>query len=130
MKPLTNEWITKAEGDYNTARREVSAPDYPNYDAACFHAQQCVEKYLKARLVEEGIDFAKTHDLGAILNLIIPIEPDWENLRPELDSLTDRSVEVRYPGCFADATDAAEAVVIAGKVRKIVRKALHLPLSS
>src|SRR5262245_6490438 len=52
MKPLTHEWIGKAEGDFATARREVRARKAPNYDAACFHAQQCVEKYLKALLQE------------------------------------------------------------------------------
>jgi hypothetical protein len=50
MKPLTQEWIEKAEGDFRTARRELQAKRLPNYDAVCFHAQQCAEKYLKARL--------------------------------------------------------------------------------
>jgi HEPN domain-containing protein len=50
MKPLTREWIDKAEGDFATARREIRIRKAPNYDAVCFHAQQCVEKYLKARL--------------------------------------------------------------------------------
>ena len=57
MKPLTKEWVDKAEGDFITARRELRARKAPNYDAACFHAQQCAEKYLKARLQEEGIAF-------------------------------------------------------------------------
>jgi len=48
MKPLTREWVSKAEGDYATARREVRARRQPNFDAACFHAQQCAEKYIKA----------------------------------------------------------------------------------
>jgi HEPN domain-containing protein len=43
--------------------RELRARKSPNYDAACFHAQQCVEKYLKARLQEAGIVFTKTHNL-------------------------------------------------------------------
>jgi HEPN domain-containing protein len=59
MKPLTQEWVDKAEGDFATASREIKARKAPNYDAVCFHAQQCVEKYLKARLQEEGIAFKK-----------------------------------------------------------------------
>ncbi len=43
MKPLTREWVNKAEGDYATAGRELRARKSPNYDAACFHAQQCAE---------------------------------------------------------------------------------------
>lgn len=50
MQPLKNEWIIKAEGDFATAQREMRARKDPNYDAACFHAQQCAEKYLKALL--------------------------------------------------------------------------------
>ena len=59
MLPLTSEWIMKAEGDYTTMLRVLRARNSPNYDAACFHAQQCAEKYLKARLQEEGLAFPK-----------------------------------------------------------------------
>jgi len=98
MNPLANEWLAKAEGDFNTAQRELAATEAANYDAVCFYSQQCAEKYLKARLVEAGTDFPKTHDLGALLDLALPAEPDWEQMRDGLDSLTDRAVEVRYPG--------------------------------
>ncbi len=60
MNPLTVEWVDKAEGDFITALRELRARKSPNYDAASFHAQQCVEKYLKAHLQESGIAFSKT----------------------------------------------------------------------
>jgi HEPN domain-containing protein len=52
MNPLTIEWINKAEGDYATANREFRVRKTANYDAVCFHAQQCVEKYMKACLQE------------------------------------------------------------------------------
>lgn len=67
MKPITQEWVDKAEGDFATAQRELRARNFPNYDAACFHAQQCIEKYLKARLQKENIRFSKTHDLSVLL---------------------------------------------------------------
>jgi len=126
MKPITSEWVAKAEGDFATARRESEAPPAPNYDAACFHAQQCAEKYLKARLVEAGRDFPKTHDLAALLSLVSFIDSSCSHLRERLDRLTDLGVEVRYPGVSADAADAAEAVETAGLVRAAVREALGL----
>jgi HEPN domain-containing protein len=52
MNELTAEWGAKAEGDFATAGRELRARKRPNYDAACFHAQQTAEKYLKAFLQE------------------------------------------------------------------------------
>ena len=63
MNPDTPKWLSKAEGDFHTARRELRARKAPNFDAACFHAQQGVEKYLKAVLIEAGATFTRTHDL-------------------------------------------------------------------
>ncbi|MFQ5675587.1 MAG: HEPN domain-containing protein [bacterium] len=40
----------QSRGDWHTAKRELHVRNNPNYDAACFHAQQCAEKYLKAYL--------------------------------------------------------------------------------
>ena len=48
MKPITKEWVDKAEEDWSTALREVRVRKNPSYDSVCFHAQQCAEKYLKA----------------------------------------------------------------------------------
>jgi len=38
MKPVTREWVEKAEGDYRVAADQWEAAD-PVYDAICFHAQ-------------------------------------------------------------------------------------------
>lgn len=46
---------------------EYRARKAPNYDAVCFHSQQCVEKYLKALLQEYNIAFGKIHDLPVLL---------------------------------------------------------------
>ena len=54
MKRLVAEWIEKAEGDFHSLEREVRARKNPNYDAACFHAQQCVEKYLFSLVAGQG----------------------------------------------------------------------------
>ena len=124
MKPNTAEWVAKAEGDWTTARRELTAEESPNYDAVCFHAHQCAEKYIKARLVEEGRTFPKTHDLSALLNLVLPLEPSWMEVRGDVDRLTDLGVEVRYPGVTADRPAAAEAVRTAERVRALARASL------
>jgi HEPN domain-containing protein len=124
MKPLTQEWVEKAEGDFATAERELKVRKNPNYDAVCFHAQQCVEKYLKARLQEEGIIFRKTHDLGALLDLLIPTEPSWNVFRNRLNLLTDSAVEVRYPGISVDKTIAREMLMVCREVRQIIKFSL------
>jgi HEPN domain-containing protein len=126
MKLLTREWVNKAEGDFNSAGRELKAVKDPNYDAACFHAQQCVEKYFKARLCEANIPFGKTHDLRLLLNQLIPVEPDWNRWREGLIDLTTAAVEVRYPGFSANREIAEEMYDLCAEVRQAVRQSLGL----
>ena len=126
MKPLTHEWVEKAEGDFASAQRELRARKSPNYDSACFHAQQCVEKYLKARLQEADIPFGKTHDLIVLLDLVISVEPLWDPLRPQLRTLHAFAVEFRYPGQSADKEVAREAVKICKEVRRIMHMGLGM----
>ena len=55
-------WVVKAEEDYEVARSALRRKKPFTY-TACFHAQQCAEKYLKALLVADAHPFSKTHDL-------------------------------------------------------------------
>jgi len=126
MKALTLEWIKKAEGDFNSCLREVRARSHPNHDSACFHAQQCVEKYLKARLQEAGLAFPKTHDLLELLKQILAAEPGWMTLNPALNQLVNYAVVFRYPGISASKADARKALTACRTVRRTVRRSLGL----
>jgi HEPN domain-containing protein len=126
MKPITGEWIAKTEGDFATAQRELSATDHPNYDAVCFHSQQCAEKHLKALLQEANISFPRTHDLADLLSLALSIEPTWTSMTADLNTLSAFAVEYRYPGDSADLDEAKEALQICKNVRQVIRHALHL----
>ena len=128
MKPTTLEWIDKAEGDFVTAQMSYRARKNPNPDAACFHAQQCAEKYLKARLEEAGLAVPKTHNLYALLTLILPIEPSWNGLAADLNVLSTFAVAYRYPGVSATRVDAKDAVKRCRNVRGVVRRAFGLPV--
>ena len=120
MQPLTSEWIQKAEGDLATARRELRARTAPNYDAVCFHAQQCAEKYLKALLQEAVTPFGKTHNLSLLLDLLKDQYPALELIRPTLAMLSAYAVEYRYPGESADKDVARQAVKMAEEVKQLV----------
>lgn len=126
MKALTLEWTKKAEGDFNSCLREVRARRHPNHDSACFHAQQCVEKYLKARLQEAGLAFPKTHDLLELLNRVLAVEPTWTTLSPSLTQLVNYAVVFRYPGISAGKADARKALTACRLVRRTVRQSLGL----
>jgi HEPN domain-containing protein len=126
MNQITQEWVSKAEGDFATAERELQAQNNPNYDAVCFHAQQCIEKYLKAKLQEANIFFGKTHDLTALLDLILPIEATWSHLRSGLQTLNAFAVSYRYPGDFAGELEAREAMDKCRDIRRIIRQSFSL----
>jgi len=128
MTPLTEEWIAKAEGDLVVAYRERRARKSPNYDAACFHAQQCAEKYLKARLQEAGVAFPPTHNLGALLTLLLPVEPTWSVYQNLLVVLSGYAVQYRYPGVSANRADSVEALKHCNQIRDAVRRSLGLPI--
>ena len=129
MKPMTTEWVEKAEGDFAIVLRESRARKNPSYDGACFHAQQCAEKYLKARLCEADIEFAKVHDLVALVNQALAIEPGWQRFREDMAYLSDFAVAFRYPGESADKTTAADARQRCKRFRAAAREALELESS-
>ena len=109
MKPLTREWVAKAEGDDATARRELRARKHPNFDAACFHAQQCAEKYLKALLQENGLKIARSHNLKVIAQALLPAFPFLNEIVRDLRALTGFAVETRYPGKSAGRHELSAA---------------------
>jgi HEPN domain-containing protein len=126
MNALTIEWVEKADGDFATAGRELRARRYPNYDAACFHAQQVAEKYLKAFLQEHDRSFPKTHNLVELLELCLVVDPDFEIQRNRLIVLDRYAVLYRYPGDAADKDEARDAYGIARMLRVFFRAKLGL----
>jgi HEPN domain-containing protein len=126
MNPVVAEWISKAEGDFVTAGRELRARKAPNYDAVCFHAQQCAEKYLKAILQENDKRIPKIHFLLELLAMILKFDTSYELLKADLEVLEDYSVRFRYPGHFAEKDEAQSSYAAVGTVRKFVRQKLGL----
>ncbi|MBI1800485.1 MAG: HEPN domain-containing protein [Chloroflexi bacterium] len=126
MNKLTREWIDKAEDDWQVAKRESRVTRRPSYNAVCFHAQQCAEKYLKAYLQESGVGFPQTHNLSALLGLGKTLDPLFVATQTDLEALNDYSVDVRYPGAGADSREARAAIRAGQRVRKFVRTKLSL----
>jgi HEPN domain-containing protein len=126
MKPLTREWIEKAEEDYLSAQREFRARKSPNYNASCFFSQQVIEKYLKARLQDAEIEFGKIHDLIQLLDLTKTVEPLWQPYRPTFRPISAYAVQFRYPGDNANKEDAAEAIKICRDFRRAARQSMGL----
>lgn len=113
------EWVEKAEQDYQAVmllsrQRKRSLPDI-----ICFHAHQCIEKYLKALLAKHGHKIQKTHDIVFLVDQLKQVEPELELLRDVLRKLNRYAVEFRYPGEGATRHEAKWAVKQIKEIRKI-----------
>lgn len=99
-----SEWLRHARSDLSLASLGRGADVLP--EQICFHAQQAVEKALKAVLIFHEIEFPLTHDLQALMETLVaavgPLPPELA----EADTLTPYAVETRYPGFWGEVTEA------------------------
>jgi HEPN domain-containing protein len=101
-------WIANAEEDLDATKALIRLSK-PLLSGACFHAQQCAEKYLKALLILKDVDFPKTHDLPT-LNTICNEAGIFTGLDlQQLVDLTEYAVRRRYPGDQPSLEEAQEA---------------------
>jgi len=126
MNRLTAEWVQKAEDDFVVAQKMYRARKRPVYDAVCFHAQQCAEKYLKAFLQENDRAIPKIHKLLDLLKLCKEADASLEFLVTDLKELERFSVNVRYPGVSADKEEAKFALKAAQTIRDFFRQRLKI----
>lgn len=117
--------VVKAESDLKTAAYILKIGKGCPTDTVCFHAQQCVEKYLKAFLVSKDIDFPKTHDIGRLVTLLP--ENIWLRLSiEEQRRLTSYATVMRYPGDYEAILleEVQQSVRVARRVLKELRTLL------
>jgi HEPN domain-containing protein len=119
------QWLARAREDMKAAEI-LSGPDASAWAAAAFHAQQAAEKYLKALLVEHQIEFARTHDLGQLLDLLASRSLSLAESLRGAEALSMYAVEARYPGDWLQPgrAEADDALEIARQVEKAVLSAL------
>jgi HEPN domain-containing protein len=125
MKPLTLEWVNKADDDFAIAGREIRVRKHPVYDAVCFLAQQCVEKYLKAYLQETDQEIPRIHNLIDLLKLCSEIDNSLGLFQADLWILERYAVRVRYPSVSAEKEEARAAFKIAKAMRDVLRQRLE-----
>jgi len=91
-------WLFRANKDIAVIENLSGSEPELYASTICFHAQQAVEKFLKAFLVYYDIDFPKTHDLDFLLLECKKINDKIFDI--DLGSLTDFGVSIRYPDDF------------------------------
>ena len=117
------EWMVHARSDMALAKRGKDDPDILPQQV-CFHAQQAVEKALKAVLLAKNVDFPLTHDIVELLDIFEGADISLPVGFSETAILTPYAVEARYPGFWEDISekDVEEALQLAEMVLSWVRK--------
>ncbi len=94
-------WMQKARRDLERVPRRLSE-DPPDVEDALFHAQQSVEKALKAYLTFQRIPFRKTHDLESLARECLTVDPTLASVLETVDDLTGYASAYRYPTHFPE----------------------------
>ena len=111
-------WMRQARSDLAVAKmidNEEIAPEI-----LAFHAQQAVEKSLKALLVQRQVEFPRTHIIGVLVNLCRESGYSINEVLEEAVTLSSYAVTTRYPGESDPLSreEARLAAELAGQVFK------------
>jgi len=125
LAKVAREWILKAEEDLQSAAHLLNVRKGCPTATIGFHAQQCIEKYMKALLVIKSIEFPKTHDIEKLVGLL-PLDVVITLPVADQRTLSIYGTVTRYPGDYEPITvkDARKAVSMARRVRLELRSLL------
>jgi HEPN domain-containing protein len=95
-RQIVIEWISKPDGDFEFASINLRGGKI-FFAQICFHFQQAAEKYLKAFIVANELDFRKIHDLPLLLKICPSKDPSLEILSDDCEYLAPFYIDARYP---------------------------------
>ncbi len=101
-------WLFRANEDIAVIERLIESGPQSYTSSICFHAEQAVEKFLKAFLAYHDIDFPRTHDVDFLILECQKIDKDTFDI--DLKNLTEFGVSLRYPDDFY-IPDIEESIV-------------------
>jgi HEPN domain-containing protein len=121
------DWLRHARSDLVLAQQR-QVPEVL-LAALCFHAQQAVEKSLKAVLVQRGVAFPYTHDLARLITLVKSGGLPWPEELEAAAALTVYAAGSRYPGPAGEITDEeySQAIALAKDVLDWVENSVRRP---
>jgi HEPN domain-containing protein len=92
---LPSEWLRHARSDIFFAQNRL---EEGMLETNCYHAQQSVEKSIKAVCVHRNIRFSYTHDLNRLMTELYPDLEGMPFFTKDLEVLSGYAVSGRYPG--------------------------------
>ena len=106
----------KARNDA-TAMRELAGNPEISDEIVGFHAQQAVEKWLKAALGSKGVDFEYTHDLRRLVAEVEAAIGEFPFEIAGVVALTEHAVPMRYDEMLdAEPLDRDATVALVDKL--------------
>lgn len=124
--PLVQEWVEKAEGDFEGAKLWARRKANFRPEKLCWDCQQCAEKYLKAFLTRHRVVFERIHELDRLHELCLCVDSDFRLIKNQLDKADICDPRIRYPGKSVTEEDAREAFAATKEIQKFVRAKLGL----
>jgi HEPN domain-containing protein len=106
----------KARSDEIALEKLTDDPDVPD-DVVGFHAQQALEKMLKAALAHVGAEPPRIHDLGELIALLGDVGLSQPSSVDEARALVPWAVEFRYDDILDEELDRAAAREVVTEMR-------------
>ncbi len=120
-------WLQKSNDNLKAAKLLLQGRQV--FDVVAFHAQQCVEKALKAFLLfKEGI-LSEGHSLPKLVQKCIIFDPGFKEYEDRLHILNSFYIETRYPAeeeLNVKEEDAEGAIETANNILEYVCKKINI----
>ena len=119
-------WFAKGDKDCQLAELAIQSEE-DLAELACYHEQQCAEKYLKGFLVARQVPFRFVHDLDYLVNQCVEQDDEFENLHEAATALQAYATQSRHPGeeeVEVTLEEAKTALANAQTIRNFVQQRL------
>lgn len=131
-KKIIKDWLKMAQEDFDFASANLDNPANTFFSQICFHFQLAAEKYLKAYIIANELEFKKIHDLTELLRICQNHDQIFQGLNEECKFLTAFYIDTRYPvhwpvGLTREDTEKARAS--AQGIGSFIEKLLELEVT-
>lgn len=117
--------LSKARDDLSVAAALIKSGDVPT-EIVGFHAQQCCEKAMKAVLARRGVRYPFSHDLLALVDLLLDNGIDVPDVIEQVPILTPFAVVYRYEDLdLGDAPDPDDLLHLARRMCSWAADSIH-----
>lgn len=123
-RQLAEALLEKAAGDEATLRALVERREVPD-EAIGLHAQQAVEKALKAVLAARGVRYPFTHDIDRLVELVETEGLELSASLREAGRLTPWALAHRYESSATLGAERQGMLALASEAVSWARKQVH-----